>query len=67
MFKGSDAEGWRLNGQKGYKGADAVNIIEGIKAIDRIEGIDMGTRGAIASNNFCYRPMYACMYNRGGS
>ena len=42
-------------------GADAVNIIEGIKAIGRIEGIDMGTRGAIASNNFCYRPTYACM------
>ena len=53
-------------GGKGYKGADVVNIIEGIKAIDRIEGIDMGTRGAIASNNFCYRPMYVCVSTRVG-
>ena len=52
-------------GGKGYKGADVVNIIEGIKAIDRIEGIDMGTRGAIA-RIFCYRPMYVCRSTRVG-
>ena len=51
---------------KGYKGVDAVNIIEGIKAIDRIEGIDMWKCGAIASNNFCYRPIYVCRSTRVG-
>ena len=45
-------------------GADVVNIIEGIKAIGRIEGIDMWECGAIASYNFCYRPTYVCMSNR---
>ena len=47
-------------------GADAVNIIVGIKAIDRIEGINMGKCGAIARIYFCYRPTYACMSNRVG-
>lgn len=49
---------------KGSMGADVVNIIEGIKAIGRIEGIDMWECGAIASYNFCYRPTYVCMSNR---
>ena len=47
-------------------GADVVNIIVGIKTIDRIEGIDMWKCGAIASNNFCYRPMYVCRSTRVG-
>ena len=51
---------------KGYKGADVVNTIEGIKAIDGIEGIDIGKCGAIARIYFCYRPMYAYMSNRVG-